>query len=154
MFLCPWGYSREEYWSGLPCPPPGDLPNPGIEPRSSTLQILYQLSHQESQRILEWVTYPFSRVSSQPRNQTWVSYIAGRFFTTELLGKPTLCLDCNIGVVYSFPIYLNQFHEDVYCSFGLLYPTLVQYGWQNQHEQLFLASLSKDRCNLYLYNYN
>ena len=26
------GFSREEYWSGLPCPPPGDLPNPGIEP--------------------------------------------------------------------------------------------------------------------------
>jgi len=32
--LCPWGFSRQEYWSGLPFPPPGDLPNPGIEPRS------------------------------------------------------------------------------------------------------------------------
>ena len=32
--LCPWGLSRQEYWSGLPCPPPGDLPNPGIEPES------------------------------------------------------------------------------------------------------------------------
>ena len=28
------GLSRQEYWSGLPCPPPGDLPNPGIEPKS------------------------------------------------------------------------------------------------------------------------
>ena len=37
--LCPWGFSRQEYWSGLPCPPPGDLPNPGIEPRSPTLQV-------------------------------------------------------------------------------------------------------------------
>ena len=27
--LCPWGFSRQEYWSGLPCPPPGDLHNPG-----------------------------------------------------------------------------------------------------------------------------
>ena len=27
------------YWSGLPCPPPGDLPNPGIEPRSPALQV-------------------------------------------------------------------------------------------------------------------
>ena len=26
------GFSRQEYWSGLPCPPPGDLPNSGIEP--------------------------------------------------------------------------------------------------------------------------
>ena len=36
--LCPWGFSREEYWSGLPCPSPGHLPNPGIEPRSPALQ--------------------------------------------------------------------------------------------------------------------
>ena len=28
------GFSRQEYWSGLPCPPPGDLPNPGIKPMS------------------------------------------------------------------------------------------------------------------------
>ena len=28
------GFSRQEYWSGLPCPPPGDLPDPGIEPVS------------------------------------------------------------------------------------------------------------------------
>ena len=26
------GFSRQEYWSGLPCPPPGDLPSPGIKP--------------------------------------------------------------------------------------------------------------------------
>ena len=26
------GFSRQEYWSELPCPPPGDLPNPGIKP--------------------------------------------------------------------------------------------------------------------------
>ena len=32
------GFSRQEYWSGLPFPSPGDLPDPGIEPRSSTLQ--------------------------------------------------------------------------------------------------------------------
>ena len=29
--LCPWGFSRQEYWSGLLCPPAGDLPNPGIK---------------------------------------------------------------------------------------------------------------------------
>ena len=37
--FCPWGFSRHEYWSGLPCPSPGRLPNPGIEPRSLTLQV-------------------------------------------------------------------------------------------------------------------
>ena len=62
--LCPWGSSRQEYWSGLPCPSPRDLPNPGIEPRSPALQA------EGSPRILEWVAYPFSRGSSWPRNQT------------------------------------------------------------------------------------
>ena len=42
--LCPpralpsLGFSRQEYWSGLPFPSPGDLPDPGIEPRSPELQ--------------------------------------------------------------------------------------------------------------------
>ena len=44
LFATPWtvvhqaslsmGFSRKEYWSGLPCPPPGDLPNPGIKSAS------------------------------------------------------------------------------------------------------------------------
>ena len=37
--LCPWGFSRQEYWSGFPCPSPGDLLNPGIIHRSPTLQV-------------------------------------------------------------------------------------------------------------------
>ena len=44
-------------------------------------QILYQLSHKGSPEILEWVACPFSRGSSQPRNWTKVSCIAGGFFT-------------------------------------------------------------------------
>ena len=32
-------FPRQEYWSGLPCPPPGNLPNPGIKPISPTLQV-------------------------------------------------------------------------------------------------------------------
>ena len=49
LFATPWtvayqappsmGFSRQEYESGLPFPSPGDLPNPGFEPRSSTLQV-------------------------------------------------------------------------------------------------------------------
>ena len=32
------GFSRQEYWSGVPLPSPGDLPDPGIEPRSPAMQ--------------------------------------------------------------------------------------------------------------------
>ena len=35
--LCPWRFSRQEYWGELPFPPPGDLPDPGIEPGSPSL---------------------------------------------------------------------------------------------------------------------
>ena len=133
-FASPWtiqsmDFSRPEYWSGSLFPSPGDLPNPGIEPRSPALQIdslpaepsgkskntgvdslsflqqifptqewnrgllhcrqiLYQLSHKGSPRILEWVAYPFSSRSSQPRNRTGVSCIAGNSLPTELSGKP------------------------------------------------------------------
>ena len=45
-------------------------------------QVLYHLSHEGSPRILEWVAYPFSKGSSQSRNQTRVSCLAGRFFTS------------------------------------------------------------------------
>ena len=48
LFSTPWtvayqtplsmGFSRQEYWSGLPFPSPGDLPNPGIKPGSPALQ--------------------------------------------------------------------------------------------------------------------
>ena len=47
LFSIPWtvayqappsmGFSRQEYWSGLPFPSPGDLPDPGFEPRPPTL---------------------------------------------------------------------------------------------------------------------
>ena len=44
-------------------------------------RIVYQLSHKGRPSILEWVAYPFSRGSSQPRNQIRVSCVAGGFFT-------------------------------------------------------------------------
>ena len=40
------GFFRQEYWSGLPCPPPGDLPDPGIKPTSPALQADSLLSEQ------------------------------------------------------------------------------------------------------------
>ena len=129
LFATPWtvayqaspsmGFSRKEYWSELPFPSPGDLPDPGIEPGSPTFQtdpltseppgkpydwLLCWSSVQFSSvtlscptlcdpmdctvhrilqfRILEWVNFPFSRGSSQPRDRTQVFHIAGGFFTS------------------------------------------------------------------------
>ena len=38
-FLCPWDFSRQEFWSGLPFPSPSDFPNPGIKPPFPALQV-------------------------------------------------------------------------------------------------------------------
>ena len=60
----------------------GIFPTQGLNPGlPHCRQILSQLSHKGSPRILEWVAYPFSRGSSQPRNRTQVSRTAGGFFT-------------------------------------------------------------------------
>ena len=61
----------------------GIFPTQGLNPGlPHCRQILYQLSHKGSPRILEWVAYPFSRGSSQSRNWTEVSCLAGGFFTS------------------------------------------------------------------------
>ena len=60
--LCQREFSRQEHWSGLPCPTPGDVPDPGIEPRSPKLQV--DSLAREAHETLEWVAYPFSRGSS------------------------------------------------------------------------------------------
>ena len=68
--------------TGVGChAPPG---NPGLP---HCRRILYCLSHQRNPRILEWVTYPCSRGSSQPRNWTRVSCLTGGFFTSWVTRK-------------------------------------------------------------------
>ena len=60
-------------------------------------------------RILEWVAISFSRGSSQPRDYTWASCLAGGFFTTEPLGKP------EVGYCYLQPsnylLSISSSHE-------------------------------------------
>ena len=62
FFTTPWtvarqaplslGFSRQEYWSGLPRPPAGDLPDPGIEPEPPASQDSLLLSHRGSPDFL------------------------------------------------------------------------------------------------------
>ena len=58
-------------------------------------------------RILEWVAISFSRESSQPRNQTHVSCLADRFFTTEPPGKP--CVHMHAYII-KLPKFLQLAH--------------------------------------------
>ena len=65
LFATPWtvahqappsmGFSRQEYWNGLPFPSPEDFPNPGIEPRSPTLQA-DALTSEPPGKPIRWIT--------------------------------------------------------------------------------------------------
>ena len=69
----------------------GILPTQGSNPYlPHCRQILYQLSHEGSSRIVEGVAYPFSSGSSQPRNWTGVSWIAGGFFANWAIREAQL----------------------------------------------------------------
>ena len=98
-------------------------------------QILYQLSHKGSSRVLEWVAYPFSSRSSQPRNRTRVSFIASIIFTNWAIREaflPILCAAdyhqrfCWPGmwqakIMHTLTLFLVYF----YCAFFLLAPCLL-----------------------------
>ena len=68
LFEIPWtvayqtppsmGFSRQEYWSGLPFPSPGDLPDPGIKPVSPELQADALLSEPPGSPSQRPVSYP------------------------------------------------------------------------------------------------
>ena len=65
------GFSRQEYWSGLPCPPPGDLPDPGIKSVSPELLAdSLPLSHQGSP-----VIYLFFTIDSEVLDPGLISRI-------------------------------------------------------------------------------
>ena len=79
------GFSRQEYWSGLPLPSPGDLPDLGIEPRSSTMEADALTSEPPGN--------PGERITAGVREQArlgWLKIILGRvcrIFLPRLLGK-------------------------------------------------------------------
>ena len=95
LFETPWaaahqaplsmGFSRQEYWSGLPCPPPGGLPNPGIEPGSPALQADSFPSEPPGKPPQGWGVDP-KRLSLSCSQRTLSSCI------TPLLPSLTLCI--------------------------------------------------------------
>ena len=116
------GFSRQEYWSELPYPPPEDLPDPGIEtvslisPAMGCLLNLLPVHGILQAGILEWVAMPSSKGSSQPRDQTHISYLLlpwQVFFTTSTTwesqkrGRKIVLKHC----WSTTPRYFQQFHR-------------------------------------------
>ena len=120
------GFSGQEYWSGLPCPPPGDPPNPGITPKCPALQAdsLPSEPPGKPKRILEWDAMPSSRGSSQRRDQAQVSCIAGRRFTLYAKGQIHIpILKCCMAK----PAVPLMSSKSAPCT---LYTKIIQSQWQ------------------------
>ena len=87
--LCPWGFSRQEYWSGLPCPPPGDFPDPGIEPRSCELHadfLLSELPEKPKSTGVGSLSLLQGNLQTQQSNQSLA--LQADSLPADLLGKP------------------------------------------------------------------
>ena len=97
--LCPWSSPGKNTGVGCHALLQGIFPTQGSNPGLLHCRQILWLSHQGSPRILEWVTHPFSRGSSQPRNRTGVSYTAA--LPAELPGKPNRWMGKQ-NVVYSY----------------------------------------------------
>ena len=105
----PWNSSGQNMGVGRCSLPQGIFPTQGLSPDlPHCAQILYQLSHQWSPRILEWVAYPFSRGSYQPRNWTGVSCIAGRFFTSWATREAFLQGNSSPGSFHRTPLVIGH----------------------------------------------
>ena len=83
----------------------GILPTQGSSPGlPHCRQILYQLSHKASPRILQWVAYPFTSKSFPPRIQTWVSCIVGGFFTNwAIIHRVSIILNFLSSICFHHP---------------------------------------------------
>ena len=107
--------------------------------------ILYQLSHQGGPIRLEWVAYPFSRGSSQPRNWTRVSCIAGSFFTSwatreQCVGSLQPLKGLQIILNYYELMYSNKFVKLLYLLLSCyllgaqIFPSLAQGSFLKLHK--------------------
>ena len=91
-FFCPWEFSRQEYWSGLPFPSPGDLPNPGSALRSPALQVDSFLTEAPGEPHFMTKRSIYQNVT--PGNVLWNSKFE-QFKTFKVHSLLTMKLNCN-----------------------------------------------------------
>ena len=105
--LCPWGFSRQEYWSELPCPPPRVLPNPGTEPGSPALQVDSLPSEPQGKHICIFYQYCFISISSFfSLSNAYYWFIIYPGFVLSLM--PSFTHDSNFFHFIFFSMYLKS----------------------------------------------
>ena len=134
LFVTPWTiqsmkFSRPEYWSGQPFPSPGDLPKPGIEPRSPTLQVDSLPAEPQGKPIImqSRLLFPYD-TWSQPE---MTPHYKGRLLKKGVsLPKSNSCINCPEDTNLS-----NSLQG--YCSYNL--PLSSTSHWPTIHQWLTLT---------------
>ena len=105
------GFPRQEYWSGSPFPSPGNLPNPGIKPKSPSMQVdILLLTHQGSPfppfswdnfKYFSLLTSPFFTYTSSTRfKYSWYDHKYNSYFQRSKWRQRKVCLIFKIYIAY------------------------------------------------------
>ena len=123
------GFSQQEYCSGLPFPPPGDLPDPGIEPTSLTLADRFfttetpRKSSEPCPKLKETTSPKFTHLPRGQFHSITVPYKDGKtsFVTTKQTRRKNKRLPLSIEGYYIRGRYCFLWVMLWYCSFWMLY---------------------------------
>ena len=143
LFVTPWtvacqaplsmGFSSQEYWSGLPFPSPGDLPNPRIEPRSPArdfhflLQGIFQTQVSNLYLLLvRWIHYPWTTSEAHSLLQYWLN--------SEALWGQGDCQQCHSLCSSSKGKYLSPVAPTLGLSFNV---TDLCWSLKESHSQRY-----------------
>ena len=148
------GFSRQEYWSGLPCPPPGDLPNPGIK----LVSLTSHLWHQQDSLPSEPHGKPGDNSMDMPAKHTHmcVHTCVCVFVHTYTFSLPSvqiisycthfLCLPNSFSLVFFFRNFLDilvDFHMNYTINLSSLGEKKIWYFYQDHVK--FISKLKKDQ---------
>ena len=111
--LCLCEFSRQEHWSGLPCPPPGTFPNPGTDPRAPTQQVnsLPSESPEKPRSTYSWV---FSLVHTIVLRQLVESTDAEPWIQKNCGWGGTFCTEEQLHVICKFSTAMRVTIPDPY----------------------------------------
>ena len=132
------GFSMQEYWNGFPCPPPGDLPNPGIKPTSPTLQVdlLFPTGKVLIIESFPFLPFPFFPLLLPP---SFPPLLLFSFFSIFFLSKQSL-----LRVKFSAQCYIFHCHivlEDTYLNPAPIFKHPWQFSWLKSLSSLLFITV-------------
>ena len=103
-------FRRQEYWSGLPCPPPGDHPNPGIEPTSLRYPALVYRFFITSAplEVLSYVYFITKRKGKNEENTCITAYFATECFWSDTREHGENCLQGKQQTSYLYGLLIKD----------------------------------------------